>query len=250
MAFALLASEGAIAAPAIIGKTNMSFDPGHGTQVEYLQASGGAYLWYPGNKIVLPGRWKMEAGTPTEPAQICFRYGPNTYNPVTHVYGDVWECERVAVYAAVLAEQTKGDVFGLAHRGTVPFVLQRGQSTLEQLAQQAGMQASLGTTSKPAPEPTPAPAPVKAMSIAERCKLILANSLAYREAMEEAADVYYTGKLDQQNCAPIDYEKAYSLLERAGETAMLGPMRVDLRRKAASGDAKAAAALAHLGLPR
>lgn len=152
MAFALLASEAAIAAPAIIGRTNMSFDPGHGTQVEYLQSGGGAFLWYPGNKVVLPGHWKMDAGTSRQPAQICFRYGPNTYNPVTHVYGDVWECERIAVYAAVLAEQAMGDVFGLAHRTAVPFVLQREKATLKQLEQRAWPGASLGATSKPAPD--------------------------------------------------------------------------------------------------
>ena len=67
MAFALLASEAAIADPVIIGRTNMTSDPGHGTQVEYLQSGGGAFLWYPGNKIVLPGHWKMDAGTSTQP---------------------------------------------------------------------------------------------------------------------------------------------------------------------------------------
>ena len=213
--FVLLASGGAIAEPAIIGKTNMTSDPGHGTQVEYLQAGGGAFLWYPGNKVVLPGHWKMVAGTSAQPAQICFRYGPNTYNPVTHVYGDVWECERVAVYAAVLAEQAKGDVFGLAHRSTVPFVLQRGQSTLEQLAQQAGVQASLGATGKPAPAPKPAldPAPAKGMQATALCESILAKSRANHAAMVRAAMVYYTGGLAGQSCVPVDYQAAFSLLE-------------------------------------
>ena len=243
VALALLASEGAIAAPAIIGKTNMTSDPGHGTQVEYLQAGGGAFLWYPGNAVVLPGHWKMDAGTSTRPAQICFRYGPNTYNPVTHVYGDVWECQQVADYAAVLAEQAKGDVFGLAHRGPVPFVLQHGQSTLEQLAQQAGLQANLGATSKPAPEPPPA----KGMPVTAQCQSILAKSHANHAAMVRAAMVYYNGGLLGQACVPVDYQQAFSLLEGAGDTADMTSLWADLKRKAASGNAKARAALSQIG---
>ena len=143
---ALAGTQIANAGPQLAGKTNMSFDPGHGTQIEYLQSGGASFLWYPGNAVVLPGRWKMEGATSRHPAQLCFRYGPNTYNPVTHVYGDVWECETTAVYYAVLAEQATGDVFGLAKLTRVPFVLRSGRTTLEQLENQAGVRANLRST--------------------------------------------------------------------------------------------------------
>ena len=100
---AALALPAAAMAASPIGSTNMTFDPGHGTQVEYLAADGGAHLWYPGNSVILHGQWKKQ-GT-----GYCFKYGPNTYNPVTHVYGDKWECEPNGVYTSGLVEQAKGD---------------------------------------------------------------------------------------------------------------------------------------------
>ena len=130
----LLAVPGSVqAAPALAGKTNLTYDTGHGTQVEYYSADGQNYLWYPGNKIVLPGHWKLDGGSRAHPANICFAYPANSYNPVTHQYGPGWECEPMAVYSAHLAEQANGDVFGLASRRAVPFVLSPARTSIKQL---------------------------------------------------------------------------------------------------------------------
>ena len=77
----------ASAAPKLSNRTMMTYDPGHGTQVEYFDGSGRNYLWYPGNTGVVPGRWKLEGGN------LCFRYGANTYNPQTNQSGGNWECQ-------------------------------------------------------------------------------------------------------------------------------------------------------------
>ena len=98
--------------------TAVHYDTGHGTQVEYMSADGLAYLWYPGNRSIVPGEWHVRIGPrplgpgpesrnaigpyavfeqdPTQPVEstlyICFRYGPDTYNPVTRMRGGNWEC--------------------------------------------------------------------------------------------------------------------------------------------------------------
>ena len=246
IAFALAGSQFATAAPPLTDRTNMSFDPGHGTQVEYLQAGGATFLWYPGNSIVLPGHWKMDGGTQQHPAEICFRYGPNTYNPVTHVYGDKWECEGAALYAALVTEQAKGDVFGLAGRASVPFALPAGRTTIEQLAKRAGLQANLGSTVV-SPKPSE-PAIAAGMSTNAQCAAILAQAHASRAAMTDAGMLYYHGEFMGQHCVTVDYQQAFALLREAGDTADGATLLADLKLKAASGNPKAIAALQKMGL--
>jgi hypothetical protein len=239
--FSVLAVPAAATAASPIGSTNMSFDPGHGTQVEYLAANGGAHLWYPGNSIILHGQWKRQG------ASLCFKYGPNSYNPVTHVYGDKWECESSSLYTSVLAEQAKGDVFRLAGRSAVPFPLPHNRVTLEQLAQKVGLGVELGEvhTAKP-PEK---PAPLTQAAAASTCAAAIANAHASRQAMISAAITYYHGEYMGQHCLQVDYGKAFELLKQAGDTADYGSLLGDLKLKAASGNPKAAAALQKLGVP-
>src|SRR4029453_11353963 len=40
-----------------VDHTRISFSPGHGTQVSYMRADGTVFLWYPGNRVVVRGRW-------------------------------------------------------------------------------------------------------------------------------------------------------------------------------------------------
>jgi len=122
--------------------TTLSFDPGHGTQVEYVAPGGSNFLWYPGNSIVLPGHWKVIGASHGRAAQVCFVYGPHTYNPVTGVVGAQWECELTTIYLGFQTERANGDIFGLAHRSTVPFVLSRAQTTLEQLGARLGLESA------------------------------------------------------------------------------------------------------------
>jgi len=122
-------------AASVSNRTTMTFDPGHGTQIEYVAADGTNYLWYPGNRVVLPGHWKLEGKL------ICFQYGANTYNPVTRTQGGNFDCERLSDYTGFIVETAKGDPFGLAHRTGVPFQLTRSRTTIAALLKRAGIMA-------------------------------------------------------------------------------------------------------------
>jgi hypothetical protein len=126
--------------------TNLSYSPGHGTQVEYVAANGTNFLWYPGNAVVLPGRWKLRGTAGVKATQICFVYGAHTYNPVTGVVGAQWECEATASYISLQVERANGDIFGLTHRTSVPFVLSRQRTSLADLSQHIGISLPASAT--------------------------------------------------------------------------------------------------------
>lgn len=117
----------ASAAPKLANQTVVTFDPGHGTQIEYYDADGSTFLWYPGNRVILPGQWKLKG------KDICYRYGANTHNPVTGQSGGGWECMPSALHQSAIVETANGDVFGLAGRQKVPFRLSRKQTSIEAL---------------------------------------------------------------------------------------------------------------------
>jgi len=124
----LLATSPTLAAQKLSNLTVMTYSPGHGTQVEYYDSSNHTFLWYPGNRVVLPGQWK------TKGADICFRYGPNTYNPATGARGAVWECMPQSLSQSTVVETAKGDVFGLSQRTRVPFSLPKRRTSIDALA--------------------------------------------------------------------------------------------------------------------
>lgn len=127
----LLANLGAASALEFGGWTTMFYERGHGTQIEYLAPNGKSYLWYPGNNVVLMAPWQKK------PKQICYLYGTNTYNPVTGSRGGKWQCTSLSTYTGMVAEQAKGDVFGLveaARKNTVPFVLRKSKTTIARLS--------------------------------------------------------------------------------------------------------------------
>ena len=124
--FVLLATTPALAAPYFANHTLMTFDPGHGTQVEYYDNAGHSWLWYPGNRAVLPGAWKLQG------ANLCFNYGPQSYNPVTKQVGG-WECEPLKAQKQYVVESAKGDVFHLKGAGRVPFVLKPARTSIARL---------------------------------------------------------------------------------------------------------------------
>ena len=112
-------------------------EPSHGTQIEYFHPGGHAFLWYPGNTGVVQGRWKLEtqAGRRT----ICFRYGPNTYNPVTRQRGGQWQCRPFRLFARGVVSACTGDVFRLSNRqGAVPHVLKRDRRSLSTYTARCG----------------------------------------------------------------------------------------------------------------
>jgi len=119
-------------------QTRMSFGPGHGTQVSYMHPDGAIFLWYPGNAVIVPGKWQIVPRTTTaqpaeESASICFQYGSNTYNPVTGQFGGKWECRPADVFDRSTVDRAEGDVFALATRTAVPFRLARERTTIAEL---------------------------------------------------------------------------------------------------------------------
>ena len=127
-------------------RTNMFYGSSHGTQIEYTSADGRAYLWYPGNNVVLPGFWKIDEAYQSfhrpqgiTVLSICFRYGANTYNPATGHQGASWECSSSAIAdVSRIADSKQGDLFGLSQRQTPPFVLSTARTTLEDLSRRVG----------------------------------------------------------------------------------------------------------------
>ena len=201
------------------GYTQMTFSPGHGTQVEYLAKDGRTFLWYPGNTVVLAGEWK------TEGADICFRYGGNTYNPVTKHRGGGWECTPLKIHTSVVVEQKKGDVFGLAGRKQVPFDLSPKRMNMAQLvAIAAGPAVHTGDPQT-------------------QCDAVIANMNSSRAAKIEAALLYYHGMRMGQKCVKVDYVRAFALLREAGDGRNFASLLRDLQAKAAAGNPRAVAAL-------
>lgn len=138
---------------ALSNKTSLSLSPGHGPQIEYASADGRVYLWYPGNNVVLSGEWEVRKanysrrttkvdGSVTEfsaPLALdCFRYGGNTYNPVTRTRGNKWECQASGVSKASRVEIADGDIFGLSQRAEPPFVLTRDVESFAQVRARMG----------------------------------------------------------------------------------------------------------------
>jgi hypothetical protein len=94
------------------------YDPSHGNQLEYYAPNGRCYLWYPGNRGVVAGEWRAEG------EYICFRYGANTYNPVTGEHGGEWERTLLERWGTNIVDAAAGDVCGLA-TGRLPYNLPR-----------------------------------------------------------------------------------------------------------------------------
>lgn len=131
-------------------RTNLTYSEAHGSQVEYSTNDGRVFLWYPGNPMVLPGQWRAcrhrlkASGFGKDPKEavvfhyvmVCFRYGDNTYNPVTGKVGQSWQCTPAAQHRKALTQSEKGDALGLANRTSVPFVLGRSKTSLTDLRAQ------------------------------------------------------------------------------------------------------------------
>jgi hypothetical protein len=117
----------------IADKTIMSYDRGHGTQVEFIAPNGKTYLLYPANKAIMKGDWKLERTDKPGVFSLCFRYPGNSYNPVTRSRGGNWDCQLAGFYLTGLAEIVPGDVLGLSRRAQVPFVLARSKTTIANL---------------------------------------------------------------------------------------------------------------------
>jgi hypothetical protein len=117
----------------VADRTNLLYGSFHGTQVEYTSANGEAFLWYPGNAVILSGYWKIETAAPYGAPQLCFSYGEATYNPSTGRGGGGWQCAWARDYWQRIVEARNGDYLGLEARRAAPFWLSREPTTLDDL---------------------------------------------------------------------------------------------------------------------
>jgi len=117
--------DGATLRAFLSGTTYKSYSKAHGTQVEFLSADGGAFLWYPSNRVLVVGRWETrDFDSPYSP-NICFKYGSNTYNPVTKTVGGNWTCRHGRGFILQANGIVRNDIFGL-QSGSIPFVMPKG----------------------------------------------------------------------------------------------------------------------------
>lgn len=100
------------------GKTVLLYEPSHGNQIEYYDENGKSYLWYPGNRIILTGEWRLEGD------KIYSRYGVPTHNPVTgqHDIAGAWSSCPIIQMLTTEVDVVSGDVLDLAS-GRLPYRL-------------------------------------------------------------------------------------------------------------------------------
>lgn len=99
--------------------TVKTWNPQHGTQIEYYSPDGQTWLVYPGNQQSVRGEWRVEPFLNI--SRVCYRYGLNTYNPATEKRGGSWNCQTaVAFLSKRSTEAVDGDVLRLRNRGRYP----------------------------------------------------------------------------------------------------------------------------------
>ena len=223
----------AATAQQIAGYTQIINDGQHGTQIEYLDDGGKAFLWYPGNSNVLEGQWKREG------QDIYFAYGENTFNPVTGHQGGGWECMSFDIYWRVVEERMPGDLFSLQGRGAVPFKLDPKRTTLEKLL----ARVSPGTQAPPV-ELSITEADGDRISMS--CASIIAKAERSKADMSNAVSTYFYGIFMGKPCVEINYDRAYDLAQRAGIS--FEPWARVLRERAANGHPTAVSAVKRLGI--
>lgn len=96
---------------AMADRTDVSYMPGHGTQISYTSADGRSWLWYPGNPRILEGRWKLDDSK--NYLQVCYDYGPGTRNPLMKDAGNGFQCGSFNNQSVFILDTKRGDVFGL-----------------------------------------------------------------------------------------------------------------------------------------
>ncbi|AVX02782.1 hypothetical protein MXMO3_00234 [Maritalea myrionectae] len=120
------------------GNTVMSYQKPYGTQIEYFTPGGKTFLWYPGNRDVVRGEWKVGTGKDGYP-QTCFRYQANSVNPFTKVPGGKWQCAQSIYMMFTDKQRIKGDAFGLSQQ--MPFKLSKRKTSFKRLAKKAKIDA-------------------------------------------------------------------------------------------------------------
>ena len=136
--FMELASTPEKARAFLSGKTRMTYDERHGTQIDYNAPDGRTFLWYPGSPRVTPGFWKTtQVLAPDQvhiSVRVCYEYPANSIDPTDNSRGGGWSCNPGWYSLMRTTDSTRGDPFGLPHQGgATPFNLSPARTTLAQL---------------------------------------------------------------------------------------------------------------------
>jgi hypothetical protein len=99
----------------VSNRTHLILQEGHGVYLEYTDAAGRLFMWYPGNKDVVTGTWGVVSTY--SPPRACFKYR-NAVHGVTGEY-EPNEC--------VPPQQVIGRPYDLGVRGGDPFNLASGK---------------------------------------------------------------------------------------------------------------------------
>jgi|CXWL01.1.fsa_nt_gi hypothetical protein len=88
-------------------------------EIEYYATDGNSYLWFPGNSVIVTGKWYTQNNK-----TICFVYPVNSYNPYTKTSGSIPECKTIADWNANSIDKLDGDIFNLS-KSKLPWVLEK-----------------------------------------------------------------------------------------------------------------------------
>jgi hypothetical protein len=101
----------------------------HGNQIEYNTIDGKTFLWYPNNKLLVVGHYKIK-----ENKIICFNYNGKVKNHITGEIGGVWNCQEIISYFNRIKEFKNSNVFNFYEDKKIPYVLNRfPEETIESL---------------------------------------------------------------------------------------------------------------------
>ncbi|MDZ4726587.1 MAG: hypothetical protein SH817_10545 [Leptospira sp.] len=92
----------------------------HGNQIEFNSNSGITFLWYPNNKNLVSGFYKIK-----DNRVICFNYSGIARNEFTGEFSGNWNCQDLLSYYNKVREKIKGNVFNLNESKAIPFTLER-----------------------------------------------------------------------------------------------------------------------------
>jgi len=102
----------------LFGHTTLYYEPKHGNQIEYVDESGWAHLWYPGNRAVVRCEWRAGA------THVWNRSLRPTHNQATGRTGRQWERQSIESVKRTMVDIVPGDPLQLA-RGTLPHLLRQ-----------------------------------------------------------------------------------------------------------------------------
>ena len=119
-----------------LNRSIITYDVYLGTQVEYHRSDGHSFLWSPGNGQTDLTNWKVGRSAVNR-QKICYQYPSNLISPTLGLKCVNQECEPVWACRSDLKQVAKGDPYNLGST-RVPYRLEKGQFTAEELFEKSG----------------------------------------------------------------------------------------------------------------